>query len=68
MPLVKKLIPLGKVSKVVVIPAEWLEYYENQGIATDTILMEVNKIITLRMPDENERAKKVVVSEEGVKA
>ena len=59
MPLVKRLINLGKTSRAVVIPADWLEYYENQGIATDFILMEINDVITLRIPSENERVETV---------
>ena len=61
MPLLKKLINLGKSSKAVVIPATWLEYYDKQGIPTDLILMEINSVITLRIPQGEERL--ILVSE-----
>jgi len=49
-PLIKKLIKLGKSSRAVVIPAEWLEYYRKQGLTVEAILMEINGEIILRMP------------------
>ena len=54
MPLIKKLIKLGKSSRAVVIPAEWLEYYRKQGISIEAVLMEVNGEITMRIPTEAE--------------
>ncbi|MBA7683086.1 hypothetical protein ES703_91442 [subsurface metagenome] len=54
MPLIKKLIKLGKSSRAVVIPAEWLEYYEKQGVSIESILMELNGEIIIRIPTEAE--------------
>ncbi len=54
MPLIKKLIRLGKSSRAVVIPAEWLGYYEKQGLSIESILMELNGEITMRIPTEAE--------------
>ena len=54
MPLIKKLIRLGKSSRAVVIPAEWLEYYEKQGLSNESILMELNGEITMRIPTKSE--------------
>jgi len=54
MPLIKKLIRLGKSSRAVVIPAEWLEYYEKQGLSIESILMELNGELTMRIPTEAE--------------
>lgn len=54
MPLIKKLIRLGKSSRAVVIPAEWLEYYRKQGLTVEAILMEIDGEIIMRMPTEAE--------------
>ena len=54
MPLIKKLIKLGKSSRAVVIPSEWLEYYRKQGLSIEAILMEINGEITIRIPTEAE--------------
>ena len=54
MPLIKKLIKLGKSSRAVVIPAEWLEYYRKQGLSIEAILMEINGEIKIRIPTEAE--------------
>lgn len=54
MPLIKKLIRLGKSSRAVVIPADWLEYYRKQGLSIDAIFMEIDGEITMRMPTEAE--------------
>lgn len=54
MPLVKKLITIGKCSRAVVIPAEWLSYYERQGLSIENILMELDGEITIRVPTEAE--------------
>ena len=54
MPLIKKLIKLGKSSRAVVIPSEWLEYYKKQGLSIEAILMEINGEIIMRIPTEAE--------------
>lgn len=50
MPLVKKLIRIGKSSRAVIIPSEWLEYYEKQGLSIEQVLMELNGKIIMRIP------------------
>jgi len=52
MPLIKRLIKLGKSSRAVVIPSQWLEYYRKQGLRIEVILMEVNGEIKIRIPTE----------------
>jgi len=54
MPLIKRLIRLGKSSRAVVIPSEWLDYYRQKGLSIELILMEINGEITIRMPTEAE--------------
>ncbi|MBA7576754.1 hypothetical protein ES708_18596 [subsurface metagenome] len=54
MPLVKKLITVGKCSRAIIIPAEWLSYYERQGLSIESLLMELNGEITIRIPTEAE--------------
>ncbi len=54
MPLVKKLIRVGKSSRAVIIPSEWLDYYEKQGLTVEAILMELNGEIKIRIPTEAE--------------
>lgn len=53
MPLVKKLIRLGK-SRAIIIPAEWLSYYERQGLSIESMLLELDGEITLRVPTKAE--------------
>lgn len=52
MPLIKKLIKIGKSSRAVIIPSEWLDYYEKQGLSIDEVLMELNGEVTVRIPTE----------------
>lgn len=54
MPLIKKLIKLGKSSRAVIIPSEWLEYYEKQGLSIENVLLELDGEITMRVPTEAE--------------
>jgi len=54
MPLFKKLIKLGKSSRAVVIPSEWLEYYRKRGLSIEAVLMEINGEIVMRIPTEAE--------------
>ena len=54
MPLVKRLIRLGS-SRALIIPWEWLEYYEKLGLSVEEVLLELNGEITMRIPTEAER-------------
>jgi len=50
MPIKRKLQKFGG-SRVIAIPNEWLEYYEEEtGQTIDSLLMEINDSITLRIP------------------
>lgn len=55
MPLRRNVIKVGN-SRAVVLPADWLDYYENKqgGKPIDSILMEVNNIITIRIENSDE--------------
>lgn len=46
MPLVKKLINVGD-SKAVIIPHEYLAYYELQGKKINRVTLEINEKITI---------------------
>jgi len=58
MPIIRKIIEVGKTSKAIIIPKSWLEYYERQqGQTIDTVAIEVNRVlkITPIIPREQER-------------
>lgn len=49
MPIVRKVIDIGKTSKAVILPKSWLEYYEKEtGKHIDSVAIEVNKILTIQ--------------------
>ena len=49
MPLVRKIIDIGKTSKGVILPKSWLEYYEEEaGKQIESVAMEVNKVLTIK--------------------
>lgn len=51
MPLKRKLIKVGN-SRAVVIPPDWLKYYEDKtGQPIEEILMELNNVITLTVEE-----------------
>ncbi len=51
MPLKRKLIKVGN-SRAVVIPPDWLRYYEDKtGQPIEEILMELNNVITLTVEE-----------------
>ena len=57
MPLKRKLITVGD-SRAVVIPADWLRYHEEKtGQKIESILLEIDNIITLAI-DDNKLADK----------
>lgn len=48
MPIIRKIISIGKTSKVVIIPKGWLEYYErNEGQNIETVAIEVNRVLVI---------------------
>ena len=49
MPIVRKVIDVGKTSKAVILPKSWLEYYEEEsGKQIESVAMEVNKVLTIQ--------------------
>lgn len=58
MPIIRKIIEVGKTSKAVIIPKSWLEYYEkNEGHTIETVAIEVNRVlkITPMIPKESKQ-------------
>jgi hypothetical protein len=48
LPIVRKVINVGKTSKGVILPKSWLEYYEKEtGKQIESVAMEVNKVLTI---------------------
>ena len=48
MPLVRKIIAVGKTSKGVTLPKSWLDYLQKEHGAIDAVSMEVNGKLTIR--------------------
>jgi len=49
LPLIRKIIDVGKTSKGVILPKSWLEYYEKEtGKQIDSVAMEVNRVLTIK--------------------
>jgi len=49
MPIIRKVIDVGKTSKGITLPKSWLEYYEEKaGKQIESVAMEVNSILTIR--------------------
>jgi hypothetical protein len=45
---VRKIIPVGKTSRAVIIPKSWLEYYEEkEGKPISTVAIEVNRVLKI---------------------
>lgn len=54
MPLKRKIITVGN-SKAITLPSEWLDYHEaKRGSPLETILMEINDNITLKIEVEED--------------
>jgi hypothetical protein len=48
MPIIRKIIDVGKTSKGVILPKSWLEYYEKEkGRSIEAVTIEVNKKLTI---------------------
>ena len=48
MPIIRKIIEVGKTSKAVIIPKSWLEFYEKQeGQAIKSVAIEVNRVLKI---------------------
>lgn len=48
MPLIRKIIEVGKTSKGIILPKSWLDYLENLYGTIETVSMEVNGKLTIR--------------------
>ena len=48
MPLIRKIIEVGKTSKGIILPKSWLDYLENLYGTIETVSMEVNDKLTIR--------------------
>lgn len=60
MPIVRKIINVGKTSKGVILPKSWLEYYEReQGKTIENVAIEVNKVLVVK-PIFNQEKKHAV--------
>ena len=47
-PIIRKLIAIGKTSRAVILPKSWLQYYEAQeGHPIDAVAIEVNKALQI---------------------
>lgn len=58
MPIVRKIIDVGKTSKAVILPKSWLEFYEKElGKEITKVAIEVNKELTI-LPYTEESQKK----------
>ncbi len=48
MPLIRKIIDVGKTSKAVILPKSWLEYCEkDEGKSIDSVAIEVGRVLTI---------------------
>lgn len=53
MPIIRRIIEVGKTSRAVILPKSWLEYYEQtEGQTIETVAVEVNRhlVITPILP------------------
>jgi len=49
MPLIRKVIDVGKTSRGVILPKSWLRYYEKKkGKQIDCVAIEVNTTLTIQ--------------------
>lgn len=48
MPIIRKIIDVGKTSRAVIIPKSWLEYFEEeQGQSIEEVTIEVNRVLKI---------------------
>jgi len=48
MPIIRKVIEVGKTSRGIIIPKSWLEYYEeSEGQSIETVAIEVNRVLKI---------------------
>jgi antitoxin component of MazEF toxin-antitoxin module len=48
LPIIRKVIPIGKTSKAVIIPKSWLQFFEQEsGQPIENVAIEVNRILKI---------------------
>ena len=48
MPIIRKVIPIGKTSKAVIIPKSWLQFFEQEtGQPIKNVAIEVNRVLKI---------------------
>jgi hypothetical protein len=48
LPIVRKIISVGKTSKAVIIPKSWLDYFESEaGKPIENVAIEVNRVLKI---------------------
>jgi len=48
LPIVRKVIDVGKTSKAVILPKSWLDYYQNEkGRTIEQVTIEVNEVLRI---------------------
>lgn len=59
MPIIRKIIEVGKTSRGIILPKSWLEYFEErQGQAIEAVAIEVNSVLRVSpVLSKKERAK-----------
>lgn len=48
MPIVRKIIKVGKTSKAIIVPKSWLKFYEKEaGEEIERVTIEVNRVLKI---------------------
>ena len=48
MPIIRRIIDVGKTSRAVIIPKSWLRYYEkHEGQTIESVAIEVNRVLKI---------------------
>ena len=65
MPIIRKVISVGKTSRAVILPKTWIEFFEKEtGQKVSHVAMEVDKILTI-IPYVNSEKSEKEASEDG---
>ena len=61
MPIIRKVIDVGKTSRAVILPKSWLEFFEREtGKEINYVAMEVDKTLTIVPYGDSEKMKKEI--------
>jgi len=64
MPIIRKIIDVGKTSRGIILPKSWLEFFEKEtGQEVNHVAMEVDKVLTI-IPYVNSEKSENEVSED----